>query len=204
MCKMVELLKTRFEEGILRGIKSSKTNTWVLPSCRWFGKYSGPGVTGNILALPPHRVSLFPAPATHRPRCPKLGRRPTGARRCRLCPRASQPGTWRAQLPHPPPAGLCGCGPAAPGCGRRCARGPPRTPAGPGLQAEAGVAAGTGRALTPSLTAGSPRPRSWTSAARRWGARKCLFVDGAFDVIQIRSAVGIRSSVYSFVERRCC
>lgn len=137
-------------------------NTWVLPNCGWSGEHSGRGVTENILALstpdprppPPSRGSLFPASATPRPRFPKLTRRPPAARRCRLCPRASQPGTWGAQLPRP------WRGPALwlrPGCGGRCARGPRGLQRAPGSRPRLGWRAGS---LADRGTRGGHGPRA--------------------------------------------
>lgn len=139
-------------------------NTWVLPNCGWFGEHSGGGVTGNILALstpeprslPPSCGSLFPASATPRPRFPKLTRRPTAARRCRLCPRAlqPQPGTWGARLPQPRP------GPALrlrPGCGGRCARGRRGLQRAPGSRPRLGWRAGS---LADPGTRGGHGPRA--------------------------------------------
>lgn len=110
-----------------------------------------------------------------RPRFPKLTRRPTAARLCRLCPRASQPGTWGAQLPHPWP------GPALwlrPGCGGRCARGPLGLQRAPGSRPRLGWRAGSladrgtrgGHGLCAHPVANGRSPRAATEGGLRGAA----------------------------------
>lgn len=163
-------------------------NTWVLPSCGWFGEHSGGGVTGNILALstpeprslPPSRGSLFPASATpdQGSRNSHAGPQRHDAAGCARGPRSRSRVPGGRGFPSPGPAQLCGCGPAAGGAARGAAADSsgPRAPGrgwggGRAASRTRARAEGTGRVLTPSPTAGprAPQLRVGCAGLRRPG-----------------------------------